>query len=381
MQIDTRPPDHPAPTIAAEAPSEILRTLLIEAGRIGASHIHVEPLADGVMVRMRFGNALHPLRSLPRDGARELIDWAEACLAQGGVLLVGDSEIAVTALPVCGGNRLVLRLDAASTPSAELEALGMRPQLAALLPRALSRGGLVLVAGPAQSGRSTTLAALLRLVASDAANLIFVGTRPLPALPAVTQSIAATGLPLAAALAGALAQDPDGIAVDAVEDRATAARAIEAADAGHLVLATIEARDAVGAVRRLREWRVEPFQLASNLRMVLGQRLVRRLCGECRVPSQAQGSVSALLGFDPGAIVYSPEGCEACAGSGFQGWTGVFEAVEADAAIRRLINDGGDEAILARHAFLRAPNLGSAARRLIREGVTTPEEAIRISRS
>jgi general secretion pathway protein E len=113
---------------------------------------------------------------------------------------------------------------------------------------------------------------------------------------------------------------------------------------------------------------------------VLAQRLVRKLCPDCRRPVQAQGSVSALLGFDSGAIVFAPMGCESCEGTGFAGSTGVFEAIVADGAIRRLINDGGDEAILARHAFLRAPNLGSAARALVREGLTTPEEAVRISR-
>ncbi|MBC7042363.1 hypothetical protein G6O42_24640, partial [Salmonella enterica subsp. enterica serovar Enteritidis] len=86
---------------------------------------------------------------------------------------------------------------------------------------------------------------------------------------------------------------------------------------------------------------------------VLAQRLVQRLCAECRRPVQAQGSISALLGFDSGAIVFAPTGCESCNGTGFAGETGVFEAIVADGAIRRLINDGGDEAILARHAFLR----------------------------
>ena len=105
------------------------------------------------------------------------------------------------------------------------------------------------------------------------------------------------------------------------------------------------------------------------------------MCPSCRKPVQAQGSVSSLLGFDAGAIVYEAVGCDECSGSGFKGRIGVFEAIRIDDTIRRLINDGGDESIIARHAFLHAPNLGAAARQLVRDGLTTPEEAVRISRS
>ena len=98
------------------------------------------------------------------------------------------------------------------------------------------------------------------------------------------------------------------------------------------------------------------------------------------MPIQAQGSVSALLGFDPGTVVYAPGGCDACNGTGYAGRIGVFEAVFPDPSLRRLIAGGGDEAILSRHAFLKAPNLGAAARALVRDGVTTAEEALRVSR-
>jgi general secretion pathway protein E len=381
MRIETQASAPAATTRPGGAAGELLRAILAEAAAHGASHVHVEPEGKGAVVRLRVGGRLSDLRVLEREPAQTLARWVEAELAEDGVLALEAQEIAAAALPVRGGTRLVFRPDAAPDRGAGLEALGMRPQLAAGLDPTLHRGGLVLLAGPAGSGRSTTLAALLRLLAAEARSLIAIATRPLCPMPGLSQTVTTAGLPMATALAAALAQDADVIAVDEVADRATAARAVEAADAGHLVLATVAAPDAVGAVRRLRDWRVEPFQLASNLRLVLAQRLVRRLCPECRMPAQAQGSVSALLGFDPGAIVYSALGCPACDGSGYLGETGVFEAIEADAAIRRLINDGGDEAILARHAFLRAPNLGSAARRLVREGVTTPEEAVRLSRS
>ncbi|MES2443453.1 MAG: ATPase, T2SS/T4P/T4SS family [Pseudomonadota bacterium] len=258
------------------------------------------------------------------------------------------------------GDRIVLHLPASDARAGELEALGMTPRLIRTLAPVLKRGGgLVLVAGPAQSGRTTTLRALLGQLDDGTRNLLAVES--------------------AGQFREALRQDADAILIDTITDRETAALAAQAVEAGHLVLAGIDAPDSVGAIRQMRALRVEPFQLASTLRAVLAQRLVKRLCRDCRRPVQAQGSVSALLGFDPGTVVYAPVGCERCDG-GFAGRIAVFEAIHADAPLRRLVNDGCDGAIIARHAFLNAPNLGSAARALVREGVTTPEEAVRVSR-
>ena len=126
--------------------------------------------------------------------------------------------------------------------------------------------------------------------------------------------------------------------------------------------------------------KVEPFLLASTLRAVIAQRLVRKLCEHCRTPIQADGSLASLLGFDNGTVVYRETGCEQCNHTGFQGRIGVFEAIRIDDSLRKLINDGGDEAAITAHAFRKQPHLGAAARALVRDGLTTPEEAIRISR-
>jgi general secretion pathway protein E len=127
--------------------------------------------------------------------------------------------------------------------------------------------------------------------------------------------------------------------------------------------------------------RVEPFLLASTLRAVVAQRLVRRLCPDCREAVQCDNRTGALLGFEAGTVVYRAQGCSSCKHTGYQGRIGVFEAVRVDETIRKIINAGGDEAILAQHAFRKSPNLASAARKLVRAGETTPEEAVRISRS
>jgi general secretion pathway protein E len=145
-------------------------------------------------------------------------------------------------------------------------------------------------------------------------------------------------------------------------------------------LSTVHTNDAVGAITRMRDMKVEPFLLASSIRAVIAQRLVRRLCEACREPVEADSGVAALLGFDSGVTIYRPRGCGECAHTGFKGRFGVFEAVRVDSTVRQLINSDADEAAIARHAFRAAPNLGTAARELVLAGKTTPEEAIRITR-
>ncbi|MDF2383355.1 Flp pilus assembly complex ATPase component TadA [Nostoc ellipsosporum NOK] len=349
-----QPPLFPDPH--AGSPAE---ALIAEGRRRRASHIHLEIGPAGATVRMRVAGQLTEPRHHPAD---RTLAAAFRSLAEVSVLAQGEAE------------RFVLRLDGGERRERAFEAIGMSRALVDTLLPALRRGGLVLVAGPAGSGRSTTIAALLRHFSGSTRHIATIGTLPVEGATRIE------GCAGAAAIRAALEQDPDVIALDGLDGREAAAAVAEAAEAGHLVLAAIDAPDAVSAIRRMRDWRVEPFRLASTVAAVLAQRLVQRLCADCRRPVQAQGSVSALLGFDSGAIVHAPVGCESCEGTGFTGETGVFEAIVADGAIRRLINDGGDEAILARHAFLRAPNLGSAARALVREGLTTPEEAVRISR-
>ena len=195
-----------------------------------------------------------------------------------------------------------------------------------------------------------------------------------------TQVNPKVGMSFAAGLRAILRQDPDVVMIGEIRDRETADIAVQASLTGHLVLSTVHTNDAIGAITRMRDMKVEPFLLASTLRAVLAQRLVRRLCPECRKPVEASGSVASLLGIDSGTIVYEPVGCPSCNNTGYAGRIGVFEAVRIDETIRRLINDNGDEAIIARHAFLKQPNLSSAARKLVASGQTTPEEAIRISR-
>jgi type II secretory ATPase GspE/PulE/Tfp pilus assembly ATPase PilB-like protein len=164
-----------------------------------------------------------------------------------------------------------------------------------------------------------------------------------------------------------------------IYDRITVTRATEAAEQG-LVIATCENADAIAALVALRRFASDRFALAATLRLTIAQRLAARLCTACRRPEQAFGSTSALLGFDPGTILWVSDGCDACEGTGRRGSIGVFEAIEVDPAMRKLLYDGADPPMLARHAFLTAPNFASAARALARDGLIAAEDAVRVVR-
>lgn len=166
-----------------------------------------------------------------------------------------------------------------------------------------------------------------------------------------------------------------------IDSRASAEEAIEASLSGRVVLASIEADDAVSAIALLCALHGEPSLVAAMLRAAFAQRRARRLCLQCRYPAQASADLSARLGFDPGAIVWRADGCATCGETGFAGTIGVFEGITVDPALRRLIGGGGDPAILASHAFRDQPNLGGVARSLARDGEISGEDAVRISRA
>ena len=203
----------------------------------------------------------------------------------------------------------------------------------------------MLVTGPTGSGKTTTLYAGLKLLNDGSRNILTVEDPVEYAVDGVgqTQINPQVGLTFATGLRAILRQDPDVVMVGEIRDRETADIAVQAALTGHLVLSTVHTNDAIGAITRLRDMKVEPFLIASTLRAVLAQRLVRRLCPACRQPVEASGSLAALLGLPAGTIVYEPKGCPACSGSGYKGRIGLFEAVRVDDEIRRLINAGADE--------------------------------------
>jgi general secretion pathway protein E len=382
---------------ADDAPAiRLINGIIADAARQGVSDIHIEPYESGLVVRMRIDGVLREVLRMPPHVAPVVVsrikvmarlDIAERRVPQDGRigLTLGGRllDVRVSTLPARAGERVVLRLLDTDNAGIDFDLLGLTGNADTVLRAALAEpNGIILVTGPTGSGKTTTLYAALKTLNDGSRNILTVEDPVEYAMDGIgqTQVNPKVGLTFAAGLRAILRQDPDVVMVGEIRDRETADIAVQASLTGHLVLSTVHTNDAIGAITRLRDMKVEPFLIASSLRAVIAQRLVRRLCPDCRKPVQAEGSVAALLGFDSGTVIWRAVGCDACGGTGYRGRIGVFEAVRVDETLRRLINDGGDEAIIARHVFLHAPSLGSAARAMVKSGETTAEEAIRISR-
>lgn len=382
---------------ADDAPAiRLINGILADAVRQGVSDIHVEPYEGALLVRMRIDGVLRETLRMPPHVAPVLVsrikvmarlDIAERRVPQDGrigMTLGGKTlDVRVSTLPSRAGERVVMRILDKENAGIGLNELGMDAETDRLLRDALKEpNGIVLVTGPTGSGKTTTLYAGLRLLNDGSRNILTVEDPVEYAVDGVgqTQVNPKVGLTFAAGLRAILRQDPDIVMVGEIRDRETAEIAVQASLTGHLVLSTVHTNDAAGAITRLRDMRIEPFLLSSTLRAVLAQRLVRRLCPECRRAEPASSSVTALLGIEAGTTVYEPAGCAACSNTGFKGRIGVFEAIRIDETIRKLIHDDGDEAAIARHAFRKSHDLTGAARTLVLDGKTTPEEAVRITR-
>ena len=382
---------------ADDAPAiRLINGIIADAARNGVSDIHIEPYETGLVVRMRIDGVLRETLRMPPNVAPVVVsrikvmarlDIAERRVPQDGRmgLTLGGKllDVRVSTLPSRAGERVVLRILDKENAGIDLEALGLPPALFALLNEALSEpNGIILVTGPTGSGKTTSLYAALRLLNDGSRNILTVEDPVEYAVDGVgqTQVNPKVGLTFAAGLRAILRQDPDVVMVGEIRDRETAEIAVQASLTGHLVLSTVHTNDAIGAITRMRDMKVESFLLASTLRAVIAQRLVRRLCPTCRKAVPASDTVAPLLGIAPEAIVYVAQGCEDCNQTGYKGRIGVFEAVRIDDTIRRLINTDGHESEITAHAFAKSPNLAQSARDLVLSGQTTAEEAVRVSR-
>jgi general secretion pathway protein E len=383
---------------ADDAPAiRLINGLIAEGLRQGASDIHVEPYEAALVVRMRVDGVLQEKLRMPPHVAPVLVsrikvmarlDIAERRVPQDGRigLSLGGKlvDVRVSTLPSRAGERVVMRLLDKDNAGLDLAHLGLDERTNAVLQRALGEpNGILLVTGPTGSGKTTTLYAALRQLNDGKRNILTVEDPVDYAVDGVgqTQVNPKVGLTFAQGLRAILRQDPDTVMVGEIRDRETAEIAVQASLTGHLVLSTVHTNDAPGAITRMRDMGVEPFLLASTLRAVIAQRLVRRLCKACRAEKDIEPALAGLLGIGPGTKVAAARGCAKCGESGYVGRIGVFEAVRVDDAVRRMIHDNADEAAIARHAFAHVPSLLQSARTLVLAGETTPEEAARVTRA
>lgn len=374
----------------------LINGLIAEAVRQGASDIHLEPYESTLIVRLRVDGVLREVLTLPPRTAPLIVsrikvmarlDIAERRVPQDGripLALGGKSlDVRVSTLPSRAGERVALRILDKEQAGFRLEELGMAPAVLQAFRTALKEpNGIVLVTGPTGSGKTTSLYAGLGILNDSSRNILTIEDPVEYAVEGVGQTQVNTkvGMTFAAGLRAILRQDPDVVMVGEIRDVETAQIAVQASLTGHLVLSTVHTNDALGAIVRLRDMGVEPFLLASTLRLIMAQRLVRRLCPDCKRAEPADAATARLVGVEPGRTLHRPVGCPACKHTGYAGRIGVYETVRIDDRLRRMIAEGADEDEMGAYAFDGAESLSGAARAYVVAGVTTVEEAVRVTR-
>jgi general secretion pathway protein E len=374
----------------------LINGVIAEAVRRGASDIHIEPFETALIVRFRMDGVLAEALRTPvrlagpivsRIKVMARLDIAERRIPQDGrisLALGGKTlDVRISTLPSRGGERVVLRILDKDQASLTLGELGMTPRTLSAFEAALREpNGIILVTGPTGSGKTTSLYSGLALLNDRTRNILTIEDPVEYAVEGVGQTQVNTkvGMTFAAGLRAILRQDPDVVMVGEIRDAETAQIAVQASLTGHLVLSTVHTNDAAGAVTRLRDMGVEPFLLASTLRLVVAQRLVRRLCPHCREPYVAQGGEARALDIGAGKTVWRARGCEACGQTGYLGRLGLYEALRITDKVRRLIGENASEDEIAKAGFAESEPLAVAARAAALAGLTTVEEGVRVTR-
>jgi general secretion pathway protein E len=375
--------------------------LLERAVDLRATDIHIEPFQSGLVVRMRVDGLLRPVQTPPRALPQAIIsrvkilaglNIAERRLPQDGAARQSingvEVDIRVATMPTQHGEAAVLRLLPKDRGLLDIGKLGMARADEAKVTQLLALPhGMIVITGPTGSGKTTTLATMLSILNDTSRKILTIEDPVEYEIHGVNQSQVkpAIGLTFAAALRAFLRQDPDVIMVGEIRDSETAHIAIHAALTGHLVLTTLHTETAASAIPRLLDLGVEGFLLASTLRGVIAQRLVRILCDRCKRSRRlgkddlAADPRYAAFGFSAGETVFESVGCDRCGGIGYRGRNGVFEIVEVDEDVRRLIGKSTHPADIEQAASRNGMTtmLDDAVRKC-RGGTTSPAEALRV---
>ena len=372
--------------------------ILYQAIQDRASDIHFEPFENEFKIRYRVDGALYEMSPPPRHLALPVIsrvkvmanlNIAERRLPQDGRIqknIAGRSiDLRVSTLPTQFGESLVLRVLDRTTVNLDLEALGMPDYIYKFLLEMIHRpNGIFIATGPTGSGKTTTLYSCLRQINTIDSKLLTAEEPVEYDLEGIVQVPVneAIGLTFARVLRSFLRQDPDRIMIGETRDLETAQIAIQASLTGHLVFTTLHTNDAPGAVTRLIDMGAEPFLISSALEAVLGQRLLRSICSQCRTPYEPNEAMLAELGISQRDIgekqFYYGKGCDACNNTGYKGRKGIYELLKISDPIRELINERAPTVNLKQKAIeLGMVTLRQDGLRSIFAGDTTIEEVIK----
>ncbi len=371
--------------------------LIVQAINLDASDIHIQPKQNTVDLRLRVDSILSDLDSPPKNMFMAIVtrikilaglDIAERRLPQDGrfKMQVGSQEvdIRVSCFPTIYGESIVMRLLNTSSPLLGLEQLGMTATDLTNYKKAIRRPyGLILVTGPTGSGKTTTLYTSLNDIKSAEKNMLTIEDPVEYRLPFLQQSQvhSAIGFDFARGLRSILRQDPDIIMVGEIRDRETAEIAIHASLTGHLVFSTLHTNDAAGAAVRLVNMGVEPFLLSSCLIGVLAQRLVRKICPDCKEEQHVPKEVWKRIGLKEGEFeIYHGKGCPACLKRGYKGRTALFEVLTVNEAIRELITKkSSSDEIRNKAQSIGMRTLSESGIEKMKEGITSIDDVLRVT--
>lgn len=376
----------------------LVNLILSEGVKIGASDIHINPEKTTVNVRYRVEGMLRkasevPLKLAPSVVSRIKImgnmDISETRLPQDGRFTIKveghEINVRVSSIPTTYGENVVMRLlDMSAQRIYELPKLGMGPEDYALVTQAAHKPyGMILSTGPTGSGKSSSLYAIIKLINRDEVNIMTLEDPVEYRMTGVrqVQLNVKAGMTFSSGLRAILRQDPDILMVGEIRDRETAQIAVQAALTGHLVLSTLHTNDALSAVNRLVDMGVEPYLVASVLLCSFAQRLVRCVCPHCREQYQPSTGLLHVFGLTPeDGPFFHGKGCPRCGGTGYMGRTAIFEVFPMLDELQEMVTAGKSKQEIYRRAReLGIRTMADDAAKKIRAGITTAEEAIRVT--
>ena len=377
----------------------VVNFILTEAVRAGASDIHIEPYEKNYRCRYRIDGVLHEVKGPPKSMASAVVsrvkimsslDIAERRLPQDGrikIKVLGkEIDLRVSICPVQFGEKIVMRILDSSNLSLDLPKLGFEEQILPKFEKAIKEPyGLVLLTGPTGSGKSTTLYSALHAINDPDTNISTIEDPVEYNLPGINQVNAKSsiGLTFAAGLRSFLRQDPDVIMVGEIRDKETAEIAINAALTGHLVFSTLHTNDAPSAVTRMGNMGVEPFLITSTLHCVVAQRLLRRICKNCKESYVADPEILKEMELQvtgEEVLLYKGKGCSACSQTGYKGRMAIHEILILNDEFRKAViqrKSSAELKVIAREGGMQT--LRECGVQKVLKGLTSVEELFRVA--
>ncbi len=405
-------------TVIQDAPvAKMVEVILKNAIDGKASDIHIEPIEDNVRVRYRVDGVLHSSIFLPQKVGPAIVSRIkilanlkidEKRKPQDGRFRINDLnemiDFRVSTFPVAHGEKVVMRILDKNEGLVSLDDLGLRGEELSKVKRIIEEPfGIILVTGPTGSGKSTTLYSILNILNKEGVNIVTLEDPVEYMVDGVSQSQVKPEIDytFASGLRSVLRQDPDVIMVGEIRDSETAELAIHAALTGHLVLSTLHTNDSVGAIPRLIDMGIQPFLLSSALKLVVGQRLVRKICSDCRTEQEGVSpEIQKIINYELGKVssgvleglglsqsdvngehkLYYGKGCSKCQKNGMKGRIGIFETLEVDRVLAKSINQNisrGDIEDIAKRSGFTTMKQDGIIKAL--QGLTTFEEIQRVT--